>query len=164
VYIQPVTLQVVEFSVHDGQLVIGRTNGRVLLPLAQDLFRVQGETVEYAFGSGEHAGFELRPLGPGKAVQFEWRAPAVAAAAALTAYAGDYFSEELNARYRVTATDSTIELRTDTSEPRTARMVFGDTFLAGGYTIQFVRRQGRPAGFEITDGRVRRVRFERVAR
>ena len=37
---------------------------------------------------------------------FEWRQPAVATPNALAAYAGEYYSEELDARYRVTATDS----------------------------------------------------------
>jgi len=35
---------------------------------------------------------------------------------------------------------------------------------AGDYFIQFVRRRGQVTEFEITDGRVRRVTFERVAR
>jgi hypothetical protein len=97
-------------------------------------------------------------------VPFEWRAPVVGSAGALAAYAGEYFSEELNARYRVTASDSTIELRTGTSPPLQARMVFADTFLGDGYTIQFVRRGTQVSGFEITNGRVRRVKFERAGR
>jgi hypothetical protein len=87
----------------------------------------------------------------------------VASASTLAVYTGDYLSEELDARYRVTATDSTIVLRTGTSDPIAARMVFADAFLGGGWTIQFVRRRGQVTGFEMTDGRVRRVGFEKVA-
>jgi hypothetical protein len=76
--------------------------------------------------------------------------------------AGGYVSPELGgAVYRVAATDSTLTLRTGTSEPFTARLVFADTFFGGGYTIQFMRAGGRVTGFEVTNGRIRRVKFTR---
>jgi CubicO group peptidase (beta-lactamase class C family) len=162
-YIQPTTQQVVELIMRNGALSAGQASGSALVPTAENRFRL-GQA-ELVFAAGEHAGFELRPLaGGGRPVSYEWRQPAVASAAVLGAYAGEYFSEELNARYRVAATDSNITLRTGTSNPLPARMVFIDGFQAGSYTIQFVRRRGQVSGFEITDGRVRRVMFERVGR
>jgi hypothetical protein len=78
----------------------------------------------------------------------------------LGAYTGDYVSDELaGAVYHVTASDSTISLRTGTSNPVSARLVFADTFLGGGYTIQFSRTRGQISGFDVTNGRVRHVRF-----
>jgi hypothetical protein len=78
----------------------------------------------------------------------------------LSTYAGEYVSDELaGAVYRVTATDSTLLLRTGTSSPITARLVFADTFLGGGNTIQFTRARGQITGFDVTNGRVRHVKF-----
>lgn len=163
-YIQPTTLQVVELSVRNGQLSLGRANGPVLVPTAENRFRVQGgPAAEYVFADGEHTGFEMRPLAGGRPVPYEWHAAVVPSAAVLAAYAGDYFSEEINARYRVTASDTAIALRTGTSPAMMGRPVFADTFLGSGWTIQFVRRRGQVTGFEMTDGRVRRVAFERIA-
>jgi CubicO group peptidase (beta-lactamase class C family) len=161
-YLQPTTMQVAQISVRNGQLIGGRTAGPVLVPTAENRFRIQGQNVEYVFADGEHAGFELRPLAGGRPVSFEWRQPAVVSASALAVYAGDYFSEEVNARYRVSITDSTIVLQTGTSEPMGVRPVYADGFLGGGWTIQFVRRKGQIVGFEATDTRVRRVAFEKV--
>jgi hypothetical protein len=61
--------------------------------------------------------------------------------------------------YRVTATDSTLSLRTGTSDGLTARLVFADAFLGGGYTIQFTRTRGQISGFDVTNGRMRHVKF-----
>jgi CubicO group peptidase (beta-lactamase class C family) len=162
-YVQPTTLQVIELSVRDGRLVAGRGEGPTLTFVADDRFRVAGQPAEYVFAAGEHAGFERRPPA-GRPVAFEWRAPVTVSASVLAPYAGDYTSEELNARYRVKATDSTLAFSTGTSDPQPARMVFADTFLSGGYTIQFIRRGGQIRGFEITNGRVRRVKFDRIGR
>jgi hypothetical protein len=61
--------------------------------------------------------------------------------------------------YVVTATDTTIALRTGTSTPIVARLAFADTFLGGGNTIQFSRVRGQITGFDVTNGRVRHVKF-----
>lgn len=71
---------------------------------------------------------------------------------------------DLDARYRLTATDSTLLFRTGTSEPTEARPVFADGFLNNnGVTFQFIRSGARVTGFEVTTGRTRRVKFVRVA-
>jgi CubicO group peptidase (beta-lactamase class C family) len=162
VYVQPTTLQVVELSMRNGQLILGRTTGPVLIPVAEGRFRVTGQAVELAFGNGEHAGYERRALDGGRPVAFEWRPAPAVSATALSPYAGEYYSEEVDARYRVTAGDSTISLRTGTSDAIIGRLVFPDSFLAGGNTIQFTRSGTQVSGFEVTDGRMRRVKFVRT--
>jgi hypothetical protein len=78
----------------------------------------------------------------------------------LAAYAGEYVSDELaGAVYRVSAADSTISLRTGTSNPMSARLVFADTFIGGGYTIVFTRTRGQVTGIDVTNGRIRHVKF-----
>jgi len=64
-------------------------------------------------------------------------------------------------RYRVTSTDSMLLLRTGTSQPLTARALFADTFIAGGYTIRFARKGSQVVGFDVTNGRMRHVAFTR---
>jgi hypothetical protein len=91
-----------------------------------------------------------------------WQAPVTPNAAMLAPYVGEYVSAELGgAVYRVTASDTTLALRTGTEEPFTIRPMFADTFVGEGYTVQFIRARGRVAGFEVTNGRMRRVRFSR---
>ena len=41
------------------------------------------------------------------------------------------------------------------------RLMFADTFLGNGYTLQFTRTAGRITGFEATNQRMRRVKFTR---
>jgi CubicO group peptidase (beta-lactamase class C family) len=160
-YLQPTTLAVAELAMLNNQLILGRTAGPVLIPVAENRFRVTGQTTEVVFGPGDHAGFELRAAGA-RPVVFEWRPAPVVSAAALAAYAGEYYSDELDARYRVTVNDSTIALRTGTSDAITARPVFPDTFTSGAGTIQFMRTGSQVTGFDVTDGRMRHVKFVRT--
>jgi hypothetical protein len=162
VYIQPTTLQIVELSAKNGALVVGRENGPALIPLADDRFRISNAPVEFVFSNGAHAGFERRSLGGGRPVPYEWRQRVTPTRALLAQYAGRYVSDELGGSvYTIAATDSSIALRTGTEDPTNARLLFADTFFDDGYTIQFIRTRGAVSGFEITDGRMRRVRFAR---
>jgi CubicO group peptidase (beta-lactamase class C family) len=163
VYVQPTTLQVLEIVVRDGKLTVGRNNGTVLVPVANNRFRAAAQPIEYVFADGERGGMEQRTLSGSRPLPFERKPPVVVSIPMLAAYAGEYYSEEVDARYRITSSDSTISLRTGTSNPVVARPVFPDGFLAGGYTIQFQRAGSAITGFDVTDGRMRRVKFSRVS-
>jgi hypothetical protein len=160
VYVEPTTLEIIELNMRDGKLIGGRTGGPTLIPLGNNRFRV-GQR-EVVFGGGDHAGFELRQPGSPRPVHYEWREPVTLSHASLAAYAGEYFSEEVNAHYRVAARDSGLSLVTGTSEPFAARPLFVDTFQGGGYIIQFIRSGSEVTGFEVTNGRMRRITFSRV--
>jgi hypothetical protein len=152
----------VELSARDGKLFMGRQGGPALVPVANDRFRVPGGPLELVFGAGEHAGFERRLVTGGRPMPFEWRASVNPTRSLLSEYAGRYVSDELGGSiYTIAATDSTITVRTGTEEPTHARLMFADTFFADGYTIQFTRERGRVTGFEVTESRMRRVRFDR---
>jgi hypothetical protein len=115
------------------------------------------------FADGDRAGFSIIPPGGARPIVYERRDPVAVSKAVLASYAGEYQSEELaGARYTVTATDSTLLFKTGTSPPLTGRALFADTFIAGGYTIQFVRRGSAVTGFDVTNGRMRHVAFVRV--
>ena len=163
VYIQPTTLQLLELILRDGKLVAGRqSSAPALVPVSENRFRLAGQPVEIVFADATPPRFERRLLGGGPPLVFERREAIVAAAGLLAPYAGQYYSEELQSTYRVTASDSLIRLQTGTSTPIEARPMFADTFLGNNYTIQFVRKGREIVGFEVTDGRMRRVRFDRV--
>ncbi|HEY4131532.1 MAG TPA: serine hydrolase, partial [Gemmatimonadaceae bacterium] len=169
VYVQPTTLQVIELVARGGALHLsnGIDSGRgpILVPVAENRFRLPGGAAELVFGPGDHAGFERRLLngnGSGHAVRYEWRARVQPNHAMLEQYAGHYVSDELaGAVYVVTAGDSTVSLKTGTETPEPARAVYADTFLmgGGGTLVQFTRTDGKVTGFEVTDGRMRRVKF-----
>ena len=167
VYFEPSTRQVAELTVRDGVLYTDRAGGaRVEAINARRARRARlvGQPLELEF-SPDSRSYHVRWLIPGRrADMFEWRAPAAPrlARAALAAYAGNYESGELDARYRVEAGDSTLMLRARAGPGLEARPVFPDAFVSGQYTIQFVRRNGRVTGFEISHPRARGVAFRRV--
>jgi hypothetical protein len=159
-YVQPTTLQVVELTAQGGKLRFGRGDREVLVPLAENRFRLGDAPVDIVFRDGDHAGFERRPLGGGRPVVYEWKAPIAPTRALMAQYTGRYVSDELGGSiYTVTPTDSTITLRTAAEPADTARLVFADTFLALGSTVQFTRTKGVVTGFEVTDSRTRHVKF-----
>jgi hypothetical protein len=162
VYVQPTTLAIVRLVVRDSSLVVAGPDARALIPLAENRFAVPGDVGEIVFRDGVHAGYERRVPGQ-RPVFFEWHQAASPSEAMLAPYAGVFVSPELGGSlYHVAATDSTLTVRTGTADALLARPAFADTFLAGGYTIQFTRANGRIVAFEVTNPRMRRVRFTRV--
>jgi CubicO group peptidase (beta-lactamase class C family) len=158
VYAHPATGVPTYISVRNQDLVLGRVNGPVLIPLAERRFRVSGGPMELEFGPGG----VLRQIWTGwparQVVTLTRQEPA---RAALAGYAGRYWSEELGAEYTVRATDSTLVLRTRMGGERTVRPAYGDVF-AGDFLLAFTRgRGGRVDGFLLSTARVRKVRFER---
>ncbi|HEY2379221.1 MAG TPA: serine hydrolase domain-containing protein [Gemmatimonadaceae bacterium] len=161
VYVQPTTLQVIRLVTRDGRLSIDAPNAPALVPLADNRFAVTGQPGEVTFSATERGGFDRR-FGTQRPTHFEWRQAVTPSASVLAPYAGDYVSAELGgATYRVASSDSAITLRTGTEEPFTARLMYADTFVGDGYTIQFTRAGGRVNGFEVTNPRMRGVKFAR---
>ncbi|HEV8498846.1 MAG TPA: serine hydrolase domain-containing protein [Gemmatimonadaceae bacterium] len=159
VYVEPRTMQIVELVMRDGKLMVGRQGTIALVPISEDRMQITGQPGNAVFKDSAASAFDLIPAG-GRPLHFERRAPVASTSQLLSTYAGEYVSDELaGAVYRVTATDSTLLLRTGTSSPITARLVFADTFLGGGNTIQFTRARGQITGFDVTNGRVRHVKF-----
>jgi CubicO group peptidase (beta-lactamase class C family) len=163
VYFQPTTMLIVRLVLRDTSLVVEAPGGPTLVPLDDKRFAIMGQAGDVLFADGDRANYERRIPGQ-RAIPFERKEAVTASRTVLSQYAGTYTSAELaGSVYRVTATDSTIELQTGTSSPFVARLAFADTFLTGanGNTVQFIRTGNRVTGFEITNGRVRRVRFTR---
>jgi CubicO group peptidase (beta-lactamase class C family) len=164
VYLEPTTRQVAELTVRDGVLYTDRTGGARVEAIGARRARLVGQPLELEYDSAPHPGYTVRWSIPNRrADRFVWKAPVapVPGRAALAEYAGTYTSAELDATYRVEASDSTITLRTGTTPGLVARTVFPDGFVSGQYTIQFSRRGGRVTGFEISHPRARGVKFVR---
>ena len=165
VYFQPRTLEVVEVSLRDGVLYTARQGGRKLLPIDENRFLINGRMIEHDFGPSPQSGYTARALTPGQhPVTFEWKAPAAVTASLLADYVGSYFSADLNSVYSVTATDSTLTLKTGTSNPLVARPVFADTFVIGQLTLQFTRTNKEVTGFQLSHPRARRLVFIRSSK
>lgn len=161
-YLQTTTLQGMAVTWRGGNLVLGVESGPALIPVAENRFRVTGQPVELVFDPAPGTGVEQRPLGGGPTTRFERQPEANTSGAALAEFAGEYFSEELNATYRATFANGSLTFRTGTSNPMPARPAFRDAFLVGGDLYQFTRNGGRITGYTVSNGRVRRVAFARV--
>ena len=116
-------------------------------------------TLEFEDGSG---GRRLREgAAPRPVTVFEAVEPANPTAAELAAYAGRYYSPELDTTYVLETKDGGLAL--------SARRVGGalvpsvrDEFTVGSMVLRFERdAQGRPAGFRLGQGRIRNLRFTR---
>jgi hypothetical protein len=83
--------------------------------------------------------------------------------AAARALAGSYYSEEVDAWYRVEPSGATLVLRRGTAGGVPLRPSGDDTFRAGSLTLRFVRDGAGPAtAFTVEAGRVRDIRFTRL--
>jgi CubicO group peptidase (beta-lactamase class C family) len=162
VYAHPVTGAPTFVTLRNDTLVLGRVNGPVLVPLSASRFRVTGQPVEVEFTPGAMVSRFLDWPGGTSTTQRRVN-PARLSRADLAGYAGSYYSEELGAAYDVTATDSTLVLKTRWATERTVRPAYGDTF-AGDFLLTFTRRGGRIDGMIMGSGRVRGVRFTRTGR
>ncbi len=165
VWFEPSTRQVAELTVRDGVLYTDRQSGARVEAINARRARLVNQPLELEFAPDSRS-YHVRWLIPGRrADMFELRAPAAPRLArpALAAYAGTYEGVELDSRYRVEAGDSTLMLRARAGTGLEARPVFADAFVSGQYTIQFVRKNGRVSGFEISHPRARGVKFVKLS-
>jgi hypothetical protein len=157
-YLETRTLQVIELTVRDGKLMVGRQGNNALVPVSDDRMRGAGDATVAVFNDAASS-FDLVPPA-GRRLHLERRPTVAVTPQLLASYAGEYVSDELaGAVYVVSAGDSTLSLKTGTSNPIAARSVFADGFQGGGYLIQFTRARDQITGFEISNGRMRRVKF-----
>lgn len=145
----------------DGKLRLANFD-LVLEPIDARRFTAGGIVVEFAGPAGEPAtGAKLR-FGS-QVFDSMARVPRFAPSPdELAAFAGAYWSDELEIWYRVERSDSGLVLRRPKFPARRMRPAFTDAFLAAGTgTLRFTRTDGRIDGFLVTGGRVRGVAFRR---
>lgn len=145
-------------------LVVGRVNGPALVALSETRFQVTGQPVEITLTPGGALMRRTLSWPTRTPVMLTRRELALPSRAAFDRLAGSYYSEELGATYNVTATDSTLVFKTRWAEAQELRPAYGETFV-GEFLITFTRdRNATVNGMLMSSGRVRNVRFVRVAR
>jgi hypothetical protein len=84
-------------------------------------------------------------------------------AAELAAFAGTYYSEELDSHYRIYLEEGELRVQRGRGDPISLQPTGADEFRAQGAQVQFERDgSGRPASFVLNAGRVRGIRFVRA--
>ena len=163
VYSHPLTGAPTYITLRGKTLVLGRTNGPELIALSETRFRVGGGPIQLSLNQAGDLVQTIVAWPPRAAVTFKRQPTKTLSRADLEAYAGRYYSEELGAAYTVTATDSTLGLKTRLGRALTVRHAYGDTF-AGDMLLNFTRDAGgRVDGIRMSSNRVFHVRFEREA-
>ncbi len=154
-------------ELQDGQLRL-QLPGQPVLPLrptSPTTFEVVGAPARITFnaaadGAVDGITFEQGGQHPGRRV-------AEKASVDLTAFAGRYFSEELETFYDLSVEDGKLVIRHRRFGPVALTHTSGDTFSATLPVSQLVFRrdaQGNVTGFEAGNGRARDIAFRKVAR
>ena len=162
-FVHPVTGDVTYVSVKGPDLIVGQTNGPVLVPVAPRRFRVGNGAVEWEFAPNGNLVQKFTGSPPRRSVTLVKREASRLSRTQLAAYAGTYYSAELGATYSVAAAgDTALTFRTGVTDPIVVRPAYGDTF-DGDVMVEFARDSaGRVTGVLVSTGRVRRIRFERT--
>ncbi|HST63367.1 MAG TPA: serine hydrolase, partial [Longimicrobium sp.] len=160
-YREPVTRATRTLTVDGGRLYVGAANRFELRPVSETEFQAVGAPVEMwvRFEPGRLVWTQVG----GEPQAFEKLALVTPTPEELAAYAGRYFSEELQATYTLAVENGTLTVHRRGGDPTPLRPLVRDEFSAGP-TLRFVRdASGALTGFMLDAGRVRNLRFERVA-
>jgi CubicO group peptidase (beta-lactamase class C family) len=134
-----------------------------LAPLGGNRFQPAGQPLEVTFETASDGAAQrliIKPEG-GRAMIFDALPPADPNAR-LADYEGDYYSEEIDATYRVAIKDGKLVLMRKKNSPQTLQPAFRDGFntLSILGNIRFTRdAQSRVNGFTLSAGRIRGFRF-----
>lgn len=151
-------------ATREGRLVLGAplgAAGDTLTPSGDGRFTARRGVVQLSSAGAPRLQLDARD---GNRFAF---APATAwhpDAAALAPLAGTYASAELDATYTLALRGDTLVLRRPRFADAALRPLVADAFAAGGLRVEVARdAAGRPSALLLTNGRARRVRFDRAA-
>jgi CubicO group peptidase (beta-lactamase class C family) len=147
-----------QVRVRDGVLVFGGGQGRPLVPVMPDRFRLGSADVRFL------AGNTLQGVIDGRVRALRKVAPASPGAASRAEYTGTFWSDDLGAEYRVELSNGRLRMWTRKRGALGMTPRADDRFSAGNLQVSFTRdASGRIDGFTASTGRVRKVRFDRAA-
>jgi hypothetical protein len=165
VYWNSTTEDVSRVTQREGKLYLAAPGApSELSPLSESRFQVVSQPAEVTFQpseSGSPQRLVLTAEGRPPAV-FEAVPPFTPATAQLADYAGAYYSDEIDATYRVALQDDKLVLQRKKYQPVTLQPAFRDAFSTASIlgTIRFTRdQQNRISGFILSGGRVKNFRF-----
>jgi CubicO group peptidase (beta-lactamase class C family) len=138
-----------------------------LLPVGPAEFIAEGTpaVVRLAFADEDAAGVRRARLtvGTQQPAVLERVALITASGDELAAYAGQFYSDELQATYSFSVKDGVLVVRTRGADPQPLRPTTRDEFLAGGLVFRFSRAAGGVVdGFRLDAGRLRHLDFRRT--
>jgi CubicO group peptidase (beta-lactamase class C family) len=167
VYRAPRTGEVMILRVREGRLSDSTAGNAALTPLGSGTFKYRNSarTITVVPGAaGAPVGLLVRAPNTRPVAYQAVERPRLDAAA-LAAYAGEYASPELGARYRLVVRSDSLLLDQGWRGSEWLRPIYRDGFQLGSVGIaRFTRdTRGRITGFEIWAGRVRHLRFDRVS-
>jgi CubicO group peptidase (beta-lactamase class C family) len=150
--------------VKDGRLVSETLAGMTLVPVETDRFWVYGRgEIAYRFDGGRLREV-LAVSTEGDTTRYEPVTPAAPTAAALSAYVGTYWSDELETRFRIIIRDGALVVQQRLGDEVPLVPTIADGFTSSVGTVLFSRdAAGQVIGFGIWAGRIRDVRFRRIA-
>jgi CubicO group peptidase (beta-lactamase class C family) len=153
------TDDLVNLTVKDGKLFSGGT--AELIPTGPGTFANAAGTTTFAFAEAPRRQFTLT-TGNG-VVTFDGVSMATPRTAQLAAYAGTYQSEELEVTHILTSKEGRLSAERWPTPAWELKPTFADGFTFGpGWHATFTRdANGAITGYELTNGRCRRVKFVR---
>jgi CubicO group peptidase (beta-lactamase class C family) len=160
----PVTSELVQTQVANGQLTLTQGAAQVLTPLEGDRFqRADGDAVRFV--RTDQAPAELTVNHGGTTRKFVAVQPARSDAAALAAYVGTYYSAELDTRITVVQQGDALVMRQPFAVEWRLQPRFADGFttrLRGTTTFVFARTEGgQVSGFGAWANGARNIPFVR---
>jgi CubicO group peptidase (beta-lactamase class C family) len=165
VYWRDVTEDFAKISLAGGKLylVTSAINGE-LIPQSENRFQMRGQAAEISFqtSSAKNAPQLLITLpGGGKPVVYESVEEAASPLVNLQEFGGEYYSDEIDATYRIEVKDDQLWLKRKKYSPILLSPIFKDAFNSQAIGIlRFTRDdRKRPNGFIFSGGRVKNFRF-----
>jgi hypothetical protein len=152
------TDDLLKLTVRNGKLLGGGTE---LIPTGPGRFSNASGRTTFVFSAAPGRRLTIGTLNG--VVDYMPVVPAKPSVAQLAAYAGTYYSEELEVTHTVTVNDGRLEMRHWPGSGLRAEPTFADGFQLGrGWHATFTRdAAGHIDGCELTNGRCRRVKFGR---
>jgi len=147
-------------AVRDGRLTTELPGTMTLAPIGPDRFRAGSQEIVYLRDGGRVR--EVLRVSDGDTTRYLPARAVTPTPASLAAYAGTYWSDELETRLRVLVRDGVLVVQQRRGSEVVLAPTFADGFTGPAGNIVFSRnRAGRVDGFGIWAGRVRNVRFSR---
>ncbi len=152
------TDDLVTFTVRDGKLM---DDGAEIIPVAPGVFTSANGRTSFTFSGGSPR--RLRVVTKHATADYEAVEKVKPSAVQLAAYAGTYYSAELDVAQVIGVKDGRLTASRWPGAPLVATPTFTDGFLFGrSWHATFTRDAGGGiSGLELTNGRCRRVKFER---
>jgi CubicO group peptidase (beta-lactamase class C family) len=149
------------FVVHDNQLFPSPQATRALTPTAANRFRSGNTDLQFQM-KGDKVSRVLGLNANGDTVVFTPTTKPETTPKYLGAFVGSYWSDELEARFSITARDSVLVFHLAPADSTTLQSTTPDTFTSNWGTLAFVKdKAGRVTAVTLWDGRARNIRFVR---